>query len=220
MFIGYDGEASGGVDSTTATGSLGRGERSLGKTVRIQKRQVHVDVIQAVVNIATNARKGTGKRKGFCALISINIRNAFNTASWNICIEALMRKKVPDYLLRMIDDYLSDRWVIYEGNKWSRKEEMTCGVPQGSRVGPLVWNVMYDDFLRMDLPAGRSIVGFANDALVVCTADDVRILELRINESLWRAKPNGRASADGSPGRTDDGRVVRDFKLEPTAREV
>ena len=73
--------------------------------------------IQAVVNIATNARKGTGKRKGFCALIGIDIRNAFNTARWNICIEAMMRKKVPDYLLRMIDDYLSDRWVIYEGDK-------------------------------------------------------------------------------------------------------
>ena len=32
--------------------------------------------------------------------------------------------------------------------------------------------------------------------------------------------PNGRVTADGSPGRTDDGRVVRDFKLEPTTREV
>ena len=68
-----------------------------------------VDSIQAVVNIATNARKGTGKRKGLCALISIDISNVFNTAKWNICIEAIMRKKVPDYLLRMIDDYLSDR---------------------------------------------------------------------------------------------------------------
>ena len=47
---------------------------------------------------------------------------------------------------------------------------------------------MYDDFLRMDLPAGTSIIGFADDALVVCAADDLRILELRINESLWRAK--------------------------------
>ena len=48
--------------------------------------------------------------------------------------------------------------MIYEGDKWSLKEEMTCGAPQGSRVGPLVWNVMYDDFLRMDLPAGTSII--------------------------------------------------------------
>ena len=88
----------------------------------------------------------------------------------------------------MINDYLSDRWVIYEGGKWSLKEEMTCGAPQGSRVGPLVWNVIYVDFLRMDLPAGTSIFGFADDALVVCAADDVGILELRINESLYRAK--------------------------------
>ena len=46
---------------------------------------------------------------------------------------------------------------------------------------------MYDDFLRMDLPAGMSI-GFVDDALVVCAADNVEILELRINDSLWRAK--------------------------------
>ena len=65
---------------------------------------------------------------------------------------------------------------------------MTCGAPQRSRVGPLVWNVMYDDFLRMDLPAETSIIGFADDALVVCAANDVVFLELRTNESLWRAK--------------------------------
>ena len=47
----------------------------------------------------------------------------FNTARWNICIEAMVQKKVPDYLLRMVDDYLSDRWVIYEG------EEMTHVAP-------------------------------------------------------------------------------------------
>ena len=47
---------------------------------------------------------------------------------------------------------------------------------------------MYDDFLRMDLPAGTSIIGFADDALAVCAADNVGILELRINDSLWRAK--------------------------------
>ena len=51
-----------------------------------------------------------------------------------------------------------------------------------------VWNVMYDDFLRMNLPAGTSIFGFAGDALVVCAADDVRFLELTINKSRWRAK--------------------------------
>ena len=50
-------------------------------------------------------------------MISIDIRNAFNNAIWKICIEAMVQKKVPDYLLRMTDDYLSDRWVIYEIDK-------------------------------------------------------------------------------------------------------
>ena len=40
----------------------------------------------------------------------------------------------------------------------------------------------------------------------------------------WLARlvglPNGRVSVDGSPARKDDGSVVRDFKLEPTAHEV
>ena len=88
----------------------------------------------------------------------------------------------------MIDDYLSDRWVIYEDDKSSLKEKMTCGAPQGSRVGSRVWNVMYDDLLRMDLPAVTSIIGFTDHALVVCAGDNVGILELRINDSLWWAK--------------------------------
>ena len=39
-----------------------------------------------------------------------------------------------------------------------------------------------------------------------------------VGAAIWPAY--GRVSADGSPGRTDDGRVVRDFRLEPAAREV
>ena len=46
---------------------------------------------------------------------------------------------------------------------------------------------MYDDFLRMDLPAETSVIGFVEDALA-CAVENVGILELRINESLWRAK--------------------------------
>ena len=45
-----------------------------------QKGRSTIDAIQAVVHIATKARRRTGKRKGFCASISSDIRNAFNTA--------------------------------------------------------------------------------------------------------------------------------------------
>ena len=64
---------------------------------------------------------------------------------------------------------------------------------------------MYDDFLRLDQRAGASIIGFADDALVVCAAEDVRILELRINKSLWRAKRwLDRRSLKIAPEKTED----------------
>ena len=116
-----------------------------------------------------------------------------------------MQKKVPDYLLRMIDDYLSSRWVIYEGRKWSLKEKMTYGAPQELQVGTRIWNVTYDDFLRFDLPAETSIIGFADDALVVCSNEDVRILGLRMNGSLWSAKHwLDSRSLRMAPKKTDD----------------
>ena len=115
------------------------GEKNLSENqFDFRKGRSTVDAIRAVVDIATKARRGTGKRKGFWVLVSIDIRNAFNTTRWNNYIKAMMRKKIPNYLLRMMEDYRSNRLVIYEGNKWSLRKEMTCGAPQGSQVGPFV----------------------------------------------------------------------------------
>lgn len=165
------------------------GENSLsGKQFGFRKGRSTVDAIQAVVALAEKAKKGSGKKKGFCALVAIDIRNAFNTARWPMIMESLRERSVPGHLLRIVDNYLSDRWVIYEGQDFILREEMKCGAPQGSRIGPLLWNAMYDNFIEMDLPESTEIIGFADDALIVCAADDVRILELRINESLRRAK--------------------------------
>ena len=63
MSVGYDGEASGGIDSTTASGSLGRGERDLGEPVRIQERQVHWTLIETFVTLVMKTRGLDGRRE-------------------------------------------------------------------------------------------------------------------------------------------------------------
>ena len=94
-----------------------------------RKGRCTIYAIQVVIDIAMEAKRGTGKRKAFYALIRVDICNAFNSARWKIYIESMMRKKVPDYLLRMIDNYLSGRWAIYEGDTWTFEEKMTFGAP-------------------------------------------------------------------------------------------
>ena len=105
MSIGYNREASEGNDSKVQSHMVGENSLSVNQLC-FRKSRSTVDAIQAVVDIATEARRGSDKRKEFCALNSMDIHNAFNTARWMKCIEAMMPKKVPDYLVRMIDDYL------------------------------------------------------------------------------------------------------------------
>jgi hypothetical protein len=61
---------------------------------------------------------------------------------------------------------------------------VTCGVPQGSVLGPTLWNAAYDDLLKLDLPQGVQLVGFADDLAVVGRARTGPLLEAIMNPAL------------------------------------
>lgn len=47
------------------------------------------------------------------------------------------------------------------------KVVVSCGIPQGSVVGPFLWNITYDQVLKVQLPVGVSLIGFAEDVEVM-----------------------------------------------------
>lgn len=61
---------------------------------------------------------------------------------------------------------------------------ITGGVPQGSIVGPLLWNITYNSVLKEYLPEGCALLGFADDTLVVVAAKTIADLEQRANRAL------------------------------------
>ena len=109
MSIGHNEEAGRGFDSAKNLKSYGRREQSVQEPVGLRRGRSTMDAIRAVVDIVTKARRGTNKRKGFCTLASIDMRNVFNTARWRNCIAVMMRKKISAYLLRMMEAYLSNK---------------------------------------------------------------------------------------------------------------
>lgn len=154
-----------------------------------------VDAIKGVVDTANHIKNVPLGSKGYCALVTLDIRNAFNTARWHRIIEALEARKIPRYLLYVVDNYLQDRLLIYNTAEGHMEYDVTAGVPQGSILGPFLWNVMYDGLLNLALPEGSSVIGFADDVAVVATARTTQTVEILINESMRRA--NGWLRANG-----------------------
>lgn len=149
-----------------------------------RKNRSTVDAIIETIHNAREARERGGRRKRFCALIAIDIKNAFNSLRWNDILNGMERRQFPVYLRKIVSSYLSERKIIYETPKWSVRESMSCGAPQGSRLGSYFWNLVYDDCLKMPLTRGAKVIGFADDAILITEAINEAQLELRMEENL------------------------------------
>lgn len=139
------------------------------------------DAIRFVIKAAEAAAIGHWQDRDLCAMVCVDVRNAFNSAPWPKIDAALRKKAVPQYLIEITRSYLSDRSLIVDEGQ---PIEITCGVPQGSVLGPTLWNVFYDELLTMNWPAGVRLVAFADDVAILGTAHTGPLLERILNPAL------------------------------------
>ena len=75
---------------------------------RMQRSTIRA--IREVIRTAREAWQGNHRSRDACVLVTLDVKNAFNSARWADILVALeQRFVVPPYLLRVIDDYLQGR---------------------------------------------------------------------------------------------------------------
>jgi len=124
--------------------------------------------IERVIAAARGAAAGVTQHRGLYVVVSLDVSNAFNTVPWPRIDAAPRRKKVPPYINRTIRSYLEDRTLLVGEARTTWRT--TCGVPQGSVLGPSLWNLFYDDLLDTDMPPGVQLVAFADDVAMIGTS--------------------------------------------------
>lgn len=131
---------------------------------------------------AKRAKAFAPQNRKQCLLVTIDVKNAFNSAPWEGIVKAL-KKNISPYLIRMITSYFTKRELhICQNNTM----DISCGVPQGSVLGPLLWSIYYDEVLRLEMPPNVLLVGYADDLAIVVTADSEAVIVTTANTAIHR----------------------------------
>ncbi|GBP52924.1 Putative 115 kDa protein in type-1 retrotransposable element R1DM [Eumeta japonica] len=125
-----------------------------------------------------------GSAAKYVQLIFLDISGAFDNAWWPMVLTKVKRGGFPPNLYRLLTDYFTDRrvgFLVGAEVVWKRS---TMGCPQGSVLGPALWNVLLDDLLRLPFPAGVKTVAYADDVTVLVEASSRAEIERRSAQAL------------------------------------
>ena len=150
-----------------------------------------------LVNV-TNSIK-SNKSEGYSTGVALlDIEKAFDSVWHKGLIAKMSRFNFPIYLTKMVQNYLSDRTlqVSYQNSK-SDRLPVRAGVPQGSILGPILYNIFTSDL--PDISEGRTRSLFADDTLLSAKGRSLRVVCSRLQNTLnefleylkkWKISPN------------------------------
>ena len=115
-------------------------------------------------------------------MILIDLQKAFDTIDHEILLQKLKAIKFSESTIKWFKSYLSERiFLVNIENKLSDFGEISCGVPQGSILGPLLFLIYVND---MPQAVTSTLLLYADDSCILYQHKDVVQIEKRLNEDF------------------------------------
>lgn len=181
----------------------------------LQRLMVHVEQQQVIMPQQFGFRKGhstvhqlvrveniikrTKSLSDNCAMILLDVEKAFDNVWHSGLIHKLVQKNFPTYLVKIVSSYLSNRnFEVHIAGARSESHRVPAGVPQGSVLGPLLYNIYTSDVPQ--LPAGCKLALYADDCAILANGRTPIKYRSKLQKGVteyvsylnsWKIKVNG-----------------------------
>ena len=140
-----------------------------------------------------------GKRVG---VVLMDLSKAFDCINHDLLIAKMHSYGFSKQSLRLIKDYLTDRKqrVGLDG-VFSTWLDLLTGVPQGSILGPLLFNIYINDLMLEFISSEVNIGNFADDNTIYASGESDDVIKAKLTSSLkavasWFSKNGLQLNAD------------------------
>lgn len=160
--------------------------------------QQNHSTVQQILRITEKAMFGFNKDKT-TGLVLLDIEKAFDSVWHEGLIHKLFNYNFPIYIVKLIESFLKNRKAFVSLQKvQSDHFEVPAGVPQGSLLSPLLFNVFINDIIT---PSECELAIYADDTAIFTevSCKDLTILKSRLENALseiqsyftdWKIKIN------------------------------
>ena len=115
-------------------------------------------------------------------MILIDLQKAFDTIDHEILLQKLEAINFSESTIKWFKSYLSERiFLVNIKNKLSDFGEISCGVPQGSILGPLLFLISVNDMPQAET---LTLLLYADGSCILYQHKDVVQIEKQLNEDF------------------------------------
>ena len=146
------------------------------------KRSTELAVTLFIDYIRKEADKGS-----LTGAIFIDLSKAFDTVSYASVLNKLPSFGISGNEFLWFTDYLFNRTHVVQCNGvFSEAIPLSCGVPQGSILGPLLFLIQFNAAYKV--PKHSKIITYADDAVIYMSSTSLDEMEKKLSEDLTSLK--------------------------------